>query len=382
MRRLSLAVVVILAAAAWPRAAQAFPQWQFSTDATRCDQCHFAPAGTGLINNFGRDFVGEDGSTFGGNGAFLHGLVTPPSWLSLGADVRGALASRDTDDINGTNTAVFPMQADAEVRASYSLVSFYGVLGYRGQVRSDNSVVPTQNYQPITDSRLISREHYLMVRASALGGYLRAGRFFAPFGLRLAEHIVYVRRDLGFGTMEESYNLSGGYVAERWEAHVTAFAPDYIRHMGSREGGLTAYYERRFADIAAAAPQLRVAVGPGMTRTIVGGVGKVWLAPARTMLLGEADFVRRDISNVSSASYQFVGLLGASVMPTKGIMATVLGERDQVDLAVSGAAYDAVSLLVNFFPYAHFDVQAMGRLDIPSGGQLSKLFFLQIHYFL
>ena len=36
--------------------------------------------------------------------------------------------------------------------------------------------------------RFISREHYLMYRPEAMGIYARVGRFFAPFGLRLAEH--------------------------------------------------------------------------------------------------------------------------------------------------------------------------------------------------
>jgi hypothetical protein len=381
MRVALAALAAAVALTAWTRAAEAYPQWQFSSDAVRCDQCHFAPAGDGLINGFGRDFVGEDLSTFGGNGALLHGLVTPPTWLALGADLRGAVASEDVGGINGTSTAVFPMQADAEARVAYGPVSFYGVLGLRGQVRDDDSVVPLQNYQPVTASQLISREHWFMLRAGALGGYVRVGRFFAPFGLRMAEHILYVRRDLGFGTMEESYNLSSGYVAPNWEVHVTAFAPDFIREMGSRESGLTAYYERRFADIASAAAQARVASGPGMTRTIVGAVGKVWFAPLRTMVLGEADFVRRDIPTVS-ASYQFVGVGGVSVMPGRGVMATLLGERDQVDLAVRGAAYDAATALLNWFPYAHVELQGMYRVEIPSGGQTAKTFFLQLHYFL
>ena len=118
-----------------------------------------------------------------------------------------------------------------------------------------------------------------------------------------------------------------------------------------------------------------------MTRTIVGAVGKAWIAPARTLFFAEADFVRRDIPSVD-ASYQFVGLGGATFMPTKAIMATLLGERGQVDLAVHDAAYDAATLLVNWFPYAHFEAQAMGRIEIPEGGQTAKTFFLQLHYFL
>jgi hypothetical protein len=381
IRVIRVALLCAGAVLGWSRAAEAYPQWQFSSEASRCDQCHYAPAGGGLINGFARDFVGEDLSTFGGNGQLLHGLASPPPWLALGGELRGAFASEDVADVKGVTNAVFPMQADAEGRASYGLLSFYGVLGFRGQVRSDDTLVPTQNYQPVTSSRFVSREHYLTLRPGALGGYIRVGRFFAPFGLRMAEHILYVRRDLGFGTMEETYNLSTGYVFERSELHVTAFAPDVVRHMGSLESGLTAYYERRFADMTAAAAQLRVAAGPGMTRTIVGFVGKSWIAPLRTMLLAEADFVRRDISKVAP-SYQFVCVGGVSIQPVKGLMGTVLQERDQVDLAVSGAAYNATTGLLSWFPYAHFELQAMGRVQVPSGGQVAKTFFVQLHYFL
>ena len=370
-----------LACVAFAPRAHAYPQWQLSQEA-RCDECHFAPAGGGLINAFGRDFVGEELSTFGGNGQVFHGAAQLPPWLALGAELRGAFASEDVGDLNGTSTAVFPMQADAEGRAAVGAFSFYGVLGFREQIRANEPIVPSQNYQPISTSQLVSREHWFMLRASALGGYVRVGRFFAPFGLRMAEHILYVRRDLGFGTMEESYNLSSGYVADKWELHVTAFAPDFLREMGSREGGLTAYYEHRFADIASAAPQVRLAIGPGMTRTIVGGVGKAWVAPIRTLFFAEADFVRRDIDTVAP-SYQFVGAAGASlVLPFKGFMVTALQERNQVDFRVANASYDATDLLVSWFPYAHFELQALGRLEFPSGGQTAKTFFVQLHYFL
>src|SRR6478609_4473758 len=61
--------------------------------------------------------------------------------------------------------AFFPMQADAQARVVFGLFSFYGVLGMRGQVRDSDDVVPLQNYQPVSASRLVSREHYVMVRA-------------------------------------------------------------------------------------------------------------------------------------------------------------------------------------------------------------------------
>ena len=50
-----------------------------------------------------------------------------------------------------------------------------------------------------------------MWQPEALGPYVRMGRFFAPYGLRFAEHVLYVRRDLGFDQLRETYNLSAGY---------------------------------------------------------------------------------------------------------------------------------------------------------------------------
>src|SRR4029453_2911043 len=73
--------------------AQAYPMWQLSTGAARCNQCHYAPGGGGLLTSYGRDAVGEDLSTFGGDGAFLHGAVTLPGWLAIGGDLRGAFVA-------------------------------------------------------------------------------------------------------------------------------------------------------------------------------------------------------------------------------------------------------------------------------------------------
>ncbi len=80
--RLTLVVALVLAVAAGR--AEAYPQFQLSLGADRCSKCHFSPAGGGLINDYGRD---EAGSTIsrGGDGRFLHGAWTPPSWLQLGS---------------------------------------------------------------------------------------------------------------------------------------------------------------------------------------------------------------------------------------------------------------------------------------------------------
>lgn len=389
-RRIQRAMVpalflVVAVITLWTKPAQAYPQWQFSSGSVRCNQCHYAPAGGGLITSFGRDAAGEELSMLPGNGAFLHGAVALPSWLALGGDVRGAVLAHDAGDPNGATTAAFPMQADLTGRVAFGRgFSFYGVAGLRGRARRSEELVPTQNYQPISTSRLISREHWVMWQPEVIGPYVRAGRFYAPFGLRMAEHILYARRDLGFNLLEESYNISGGFVREKTELHVTAFAPDFLRNMGSREKGVSIYYERRlFGDRAAIAGQGRVASGPGMTRFMLGVVGKGYIEPLKTLLLAELNGVEQTFDdNALDTRDQLLATGGFAVLPVRGMMVTMLAERFQVDLQTRNAGYTAATALVNWFPYPHIELQVMGRLQFPSGGYTTKTVLAQLHYYL
>ena len=366
-----------------PAAAQAYPQWQFTSGVARCNVCHFAPGGGGLVTGYARDAVGEELSTIEGEGAFLHGVVKLPSRLQLGGDLRGAFVSHDANELTGSRAAVFPMQADLAGRlAIWSGLSFTGIVGVRGQQRPSQEFTPFQNYQPIRSSRLISREHFFTWQPNSQGYYVRAGRFFAPFGLRLAEHQSYVRRDLGFNSLEESYNLSGGYVTSPWELHVTAFAPDVLRHIGGTDSGATAYYEHRILDDKGAlAAQTRLAFGDGVTRLIGGGVAKLYAPLLRTLFLAEGNLVHWKLDG-SLQRNQFVGAGGFAVLPVRGLMLTLLAERNQEDLAVRPAAWTAGTALLNWFPYPHFEVQVMGRLQFPGTTETTKTLFAQLHYFL
>ncbi|MDX2020898.1 MAG: hypothetical protein SF187_11720 [Deltaproteobacteria bacterium] len=376
-------LMALVAVVATSRVAHAYAQWQFSSGTVRCNQCHYAPAGGGLLRGYGRDANGEELSTFEGDGSFLHGAVALPSWLALGADIRGAFVAHNAQDPNGTKLAVFPMQFDLLGRVALPFdISFQASAGIRGRVRDDSQEIPTQNYQPITASWLVSREHFFMWQPAAVGPYVRLGRFFAPYGLRMAEHILYVRRDLGFNQLMESYNLSAGAVYDAWELHVTGFLPDFARHIGSDEGGVAALFERRILnDHGSIGLQGKYGNGPGIERTMAGVVGKLHMPSLRTMLLAEANLVHQELS-VVGGSNQFVGAAGFASFPTRGLVLTVLGERNHQDIAIKGTAWNAGTVLLGWFPYPHFEVAAMGRLQFPEGQDTTQTFLFQIHYFL
>lgn len=361
----------------------AYPQWQFTSGAVRCNQCHYSPDGGGVLRGYGRDYVGEDLSTFGGNGAAFHGAVELPAWLAFSGNARVAAIAHDVDDYNGSKTAVFPMQLELGARVGLPAgLSVQAAAGLRGRVRDDSHVVPLQNYQPITASWFISREHFLMWQPQFTGPYLRVGRFFAPFGLRMAEHILYVRRDLGFNLFEESYNLSGGWLHDEWELHLTGFAPDFLRSMGGQETGVSGYVERRFLDQqASVALQGKYGDGPGYKRLVGGVVGKYYMDSLRSLAFAETNLVHLELPSVA-ASTQLVGALGVAMLPVRGLMSTLLLERLQRDLAYRHTTYNASTLLLSWFPYAHIELQAMGRFQFPAGQRAVQTFLFQIHYFL
>ena len=362
---------------------EAYPQLQLTTSASRCTICHYAPAGGGLINNYGRSEA-ADTISMGGNGGFLHGLWTPPPWLSLGGQFRFAGLINNTNSREGTELAAFPMQFDLLGRVELGPLSLYVNGGFRGVARREQSL---GDYYTSSDT-YVSREHYLMWRAGATGPYVRAGRFFAPYGLRLAEHPAWVRRFLGFNTLEETYNVSGGFVNDVWELHLTAFTRDFFRPVGHRGSGGAAYYERRFGTRLALGAEARVAVaGDQSTRAQGGLVGKWVLPGTRIMLLAQADLVNESFDAEGSPSrWQMAGYLGASWLFRRGFLGQLMLERWDEDLDVSGVARSAVGAELQFFPTAHVELSLYGRAAfIGTGtddGSPSQLLMLQLHYYL
>jgi hypothetical protein len=367
------------------REAAAYPQFQFSSGTTRCGQCHFAPAGTGLINEWGR---GEAGDTIsrGGDGAFLHGLWTPPSWVALGGDFRLASLANATGGPESPELVTFPMQVDGY--AHFVLPQGFSlnlIVGDRGITRPTDDTVGGR----ITSAahRFISREHYLMWRPSATGPYARIGRYFPTYGLRLVEHIFYVRRFTGNALYEEPYALSGGYIADDWEVHASTFTsvpssfPDFLQSIGYGESGGTAYGEMRFAGMAALALQTRIGVADEQSRYQGGAVAKIWYEPARLMFLGEADVIRQQIKS-SIGQTQFVSFTGLTFIPIRGLMSTVAYERFQQDLNVKNTAHNAYDLEINFFPWAHIELLGLGRIQHNGDGSNATLGMLQFHYYL
>ncbi|HVE87602.1 MAG TPA: hypothetical protein VND93_32315, partial [Myxococcales bacterium] len=176
---------LVLVAAVAGAAARAYPHFQLSSDVAMCQSCHVAPAGGGMLTDFGRD-QSEDPLSGGGNGGLLHGLIRPPGWLRVSGDVRLAGLANAPGRAEGVEWAAFPMQADLSLRVGTDLISVVGSAGLRAVARRPD--VQNGSDASPDPSPVLSREHYVIFRPADSPYYVRAGRFFPPYGLRLADH--------------------------------------------------------------------------------------------------------------------------------------------------------------------------------------------------
>jgi hypothetical protein len=154
--------------------------------------------------------------------------------------------------------------------------------------------------------------------------------------------------------------------------------------MGSIEKGAAAYYEHRLLnETASLAAQSRLAISPGVNRFVVGTVGKLGLEAARLLFLAELNLVHLvfDSSSVGTRQ-QLIGAAGVAALPVRGLMVTLLGERNQLDLQVRDSAWNAATLLLNWFPYPHIELNLMTRFQFASGSDSTKTLLAQLHYFL
>jgi hypothetical protein len=358
-----------------PAVADAYPHFQLSTGAKRCNQCHIAPAGGGLLNGWGREQAGDEIS-LGGDGALLHGAWEPPDMLSLGADVRAAFLVNDGGG-DAAETAVFPMQVDLYGALRVGPITASVALGMRGQARDDEGQEPL--------SFLVSREHYVMWRPKPDGPYARAGRFFAPYGLRPVEHPLWIRKYGGFGLFEETYGLSGGLVRDDWEVHVTGWIPSPVGGElspvgdGETTAGVAAYGEWRRKAPDGVPRWLRMDFSAGLGGRIAGDdeqarhglvyTVKIWWPALRVLTSAQIELVHQSLPGAPDRWYS-IEHYSSLIRPVRGVWVGLHAERYD--------GREAMGAQLSVFPWAHVEGVVFARTTSTGG----ELLMLQLHYYL
>lgn len=375
-RAVRIAALVLGALALGTGTAAAYPQFQLMRDQT-CSGCHLSPAGGTLLSENGLA-AAESISQFGTAPEFFYGKVPAPSWLVLGGDVRGSAGYVKTPE--GRLTA-FPMQLEAYASATFAdHFSVQASFGTRPRTYGGSAV-----------TSIWSREHWLMWKQNpgeAHGLFVRAGRFMPVFGLRFAEHPMYVRRFGGTALYTDTYGVSVSYVDPKYEVHATGFAKDPLIDPVAHASGGAAYAEYRIAEKYAVGAEGMAEITADDRRLRAGVIGKAYLESIGVLVQGEVQFVAQSIDRTPTnpdggGPKQLVGNVVATRFLTDYLMLDVGLGYFNSNLRVSELDRECLDLNLHWFTTSHVELILNARVEMLSfgaGGDTGAYALLQAHY--
>lgn len=212
--------------------AQAFPD-TIRHGYTNCTSCHVSPSGGGLLNGYGRSLSRELLSTWSYENEEqpLHGFAKiPESWtdsLFVGGDAR--YLSRKTDSKSAQVDEGFLMQA--QMRFGVAL----------GQLKWLMTVGKIENPRKPQDVKLVSPEYYALWNPKE-EIYLRAGRFEPIYGLRMPDHNLWAKSEIGFVPWSERDSVEFIYEGESQFASLTGFQSTSAMASSQQMTGFTASF--------------------------------------------------------------------------------------------------------------------------------------------
>ena len=192
--------------------AQAFPQ--FAGDGYfSCTSCHVSSSGGDALTPYGRSFAEEKLTTwsFEGEGKPLHGSVNIPEWLLVGGHVRLIQVHYEDSKISQGNFFVMQRELD---------------LGYAGEaLKLYVTVANERDEAGEYDPKTITTPKWLLRYDLFEKFSFRAGKTAPKFGLNIADHNAYIRRNIGLGSESEEKLVEASFFSETVEVNLSQSAP-------------------------------------------------------------------------------------------------------------------------------------------------------------
>jgi len=287
-------------------------------------------------------------------GGFLWGAFDLPDELRLGANIRGAYsASKSADD--PMDSRFLSMRTD--LLADLKLLKFRaaGSIGYA----ATGSEFAALSRQP--SKNLVSREHWVGFELDQAATWLaRGGRIALPFGLRSAEHALWVRDFTRTNAVDQQqYGFALSFTKRQLRGEFMGIVGNFqIRPDEYRERGYSAFFE--YAPI----PTLAIGVSSLVTRARRDIVYRVTdyrqahglfarYAPIKSLVfMAEGDIVYHSLTWHGHRSGH-AALLLADYEPTQGLHVILGGEHKNEGGLAQPNSYGGRGSLVWFFaPHA------------------------------
>jgi hypothetical protein len=323
-----------------------------------CDSCHVSPTGGGVLNAYGRGTSSAFLSTLSSEerAKAFYGLSTP-TWLAIGGDQR--ITRLGVQSPYGALYKTIPMQADLELALTVGQITAAATWGVYGEGLEEGS-----------------RRHYVLLR---LGDHfhVRAGRFYAGYGLHTADHTAYSRRELGFDEGQETVNFEVGTKGSVGDLTVTSVYGEAAAFAADPDRGYDTDTEGE----------------AGVAARLQGYVGKASLVGMSAIHLASYDSqkTRYGFHYVLTAfswlyamgdwSYfvqekGYAGTSSVTVEPYRGVLVSAVSEA-------KGTAIDRtqrLGLSLQLFPFPHWEVSYTARREETPIGAVYSLIGMLHHY--
>jgi hypothetical protein len=264
-------------------------------------------------------------------GEFLWGLVKTPDWLLLGGSYRHLNVYRPSTE--GKKFSTFPMMMDVYGQVSVGKFRFQGSLGAARVAVGSPYARPAQVTTNQGDQwNLLSRTHWLAYDFDFAEGAVtvRAGRMNLPFGVRIPEHVMWVRQaTLTDRESAQQHGVAFAYNGEKIRGEVMAIAgnfqinPDQYRQRGYSLNAEYSVAERSAVGVSSmvtTAKKDRITLAPDTLRQAHGAYLRSTLTE-ELVLLAEADVL---FTSKHDAGY--VGFVQADYEIVRGLHLMATGE--------------------------------------------------------
>ena len=176
-----------------------------------CMACHVNPTGGGVLTDYGRSLSSELMSTIKTKNFQnpVFGLVKNNQHVKWGGHFRSIQTRFENNQIK--RGSGFIMQNNVEAAAYVKDFVFVGTAGTR---EGPSSRTPDKG-------EFISERHFALYNADPTVR-VKVGKFRQNYGLNDPNHTRFTKRDLGFGSYSETYQLEVFKMLENGEALVSA----------------------------------------------------------------------------------------------------------------------------------------------------------------
>jgi hypothetical protein len=370
--------------------------WMVKHGYAKCSSCHTDPSGGETLSHMGRvhshmllSQPWGSAPELDNSAKLLHG-VDEPNWLRLGGSLRFMnLLALPTDNAE-MELSSFPMQMDVYGSADFGVLQAGGSLGL-GKVKQGSPHQRAAQITSGTDYQALSRSHWLGVELGE-HGLLRAGRLNLPFGIRIPEHVAWVRDATKTDReSDQQHGLAISYWGNAWRGEWMLVAGNYqISPDTFRERGYSGFFEYLLSErLAVGASSMILQSRSGPYFNPIGekvlrhahGVMTRYSPFTELSILAEADVLKTTGSGMGFTAFVqgdyefFQGLHGMLTLE-----ALDNGKSDAADAAAAPGAGEPIIGVwagANWFFLPHFDV----RLEAVYRQESATSIQSQIHYY-